>query len=245
MKEEFNITPAMSDIDIIRCVNKWLLKKTYSAYDDPCCHRALGIMLNEKGVCSSFAAANHIFLNSFGVECYTVSGQVKPKVKESMVMDWNKYIESTREIIESDDAEKFPTIMKVDPDIIVRNDRRKRPPNPNHAWNVVGIDGYLFHSDPTFNNGRGNEEYLIRTIKGLGDRKSKKWDRFAKGREIPLSPYFRRRGGIYGKHERYSEESVGTHNKGWKRRGIEPIDNDGGGGLGIASIHSDDAGYAG
>ena len=192
VRDEYQITPAMSELDIIRCVNKWLLKKKYLKYEEPFCHRALGIMLKGEGVCASFAAANHILLNSFGVECYTVSGRVNPRTKECVVMDWGGYIDSTGRNLGPFNTCKYSENDRIQPDIVVRsNPSQRNVKNPNHAWNVVGVGGYLFQSDPTFNNGHGNDEYLIRTIKGLNDRISNKWNKFAEGREIPLSPYFR------------------------------------------------------
>ncbi len=138
--------------------------------------RATGILIFNRGVCASFSAANNILLNSFGVKCYTITG--KTENPDKMLLECNK----TLDIAVANgmnEEEKYPNDETNLPikgySKLFSNEEEKRNVKPGHAWNVIDIDGYLFQSDTTFDNGYKNQKHLLRTYPSL-KRKSPKWD---------------------------------------------------------------------
>ena len=100
-------------------------------------HTLLGVLLDSKGVCISFAHTTTVLLNCFGVECHTITGSTLADSGEDYDMKCDPVL---KEVVEQASTDAF----------------YNSPPLPHigHAWNYINIDGRYRHLDVTFNCSR-------------------------------------------------------------------------------------------
>ena len=145
-------------------VNEWLVRncKWCDEGDFRYRHSVLGILLDNKGVCLSFAQATALMLQYSKVPCYVVVGSLK-KTGERRNYQGYRSVDVTRSILGGACGDcicndwggcKTPAV-----DSDSRNGRVRtwedfigtRP--GTHAWNYVQLTGGNRHLDVTFNTG--------------------------------------------------------------------------------------------
>lgn len=170
-----NIDQCRSQLEVEKAVNDWLVKngkwtdadeeKEREEYHRR--HNVLGILLDGKGVCISFAQAASLLLNCFGVQSFVIIG----RMKEGNDFVWGKGYKpldliDTMEEIDEIYCDNLP--MKK-PDSLFNNGHLKKPLDYSdeewdswqiigHAWNYVCIDGKDRQLDVTFNAAAGGKK---------------------------------------------------------------------------------------
>ena len=178
---ELNITNCRSDLEKEIAVNDWLCDNC-SYYDNPdyhMGHSVLGILLERRGVCSSFALATSLLLMCFGVKCYPIDGKMKnPHMKENYIGYRPKdYLDNMMD--ETENEPKELTVMPPKKIVFEKNigfEEYNFKDFVGHAWNYVNIEGRWRHLDVTFNNGnhKGSNGKNIHSFFNLTDLEIKK-----------------------------------------------------------------------
>lgn len=169
-----DIDHCRSDLEVEKAVNDWLVKNGTWEDEDPGSktyarrHNVLGILLDGKGVCLSFAQAASLLLNCFGIKSRVVTGRLKneDRKKEFLGFKPNALIYQVERVDygSCDNNQNVPTDMM----------RQNQSPKPyriiingydyadeeclmkgllTHAWNMVYVDGRERQIDVTFNAG--------------------------------------------------------------------------------------------
>ena len=157
--DEMGIEKCRTDLEIELIVNDWLCEHCVydmTIKDFHLRHLVVGILLNGRGVCSSFALTTALLLMCFGVKCYPIRGRMlDPRYKQEMPgyrpyehmkildgTDENKTEMSTNKPMEKPKNIKEIGCKEYDSNKI-----------EGHAWNYVYIEGKGRHLDVTFNCG--------------------------------------------------------------------------------------------
>lgn len=160
MYDELSIADCGTDLEIELAVNDWMCENcTYcKEMDFHIKHSVLGILLEKRGVCSSFALCTSLLLSSFGVECYAIGGRLKNSndkdffsgIRPSECMD------ELLDVGELDSKYELTTYRPDEPKKFRKEmgfEEYDREDFVGHAWNYVFIEGRGRHLDVTFDNG--------------------------------------------------------------------------------------------
>lgn len=131
-------------------VNEWLVQKCeYCKEGDfRIRHDIRGILLENKGVCISYAQTASLLLNCFGVKCYVVQGYMKNAQTKHDIPGYDEIEYSERMGPCENTCEQkeiYPTINMLE--------EEPQAGHETHAWNYVRVDGKMRHLDCTFNSG--------------------------------------------------------------------------------------------
>ena len=149
--DKMKISKCTTDLEIEYVVNEWLV--SHCKWDDTVgyrtAHSVIGILMNGRGVCSSFALTTSLLLNCFGVKCYTVHGKVGDK---------EKYVGGS--MLDCDRLKKSLIAPLTDRRIDCCMDEGDNK-NETHLWNYVKLNGKGRHLDVTFNAGNKSKPWKV------------------------------------------------------------------------------------
>lgn len=195
---ELGIKNCHSDHCVIMNVAEWVKdsciwvkeKLTHTKQED--LFRVSGLLLDHRGVCSSVAATVNVLLNSFGVECYSISGYVNSTPSEELNPD--EYLGGNIgiDLREHDLICQSELINHNTNDCLLyypysRGSMSKCPDigygvygPESHAWNVVKVNGDYYHVDVTFYMSSSDSHYLHFNYDS-SSRTSRMWDSYLRG----------------------------------------------------------------
>lgn len=127
-KSELEVEKRVNDYLVEHCV--WNDEGDYHRQ-----HTLLGILLDGRGVCISFAQTVTMLLRCFGVKCYTVKGVVSD-TPYGRGNGLGHYLDKILDPINQSKDDKITDGISYE----------------THAWNVVFLDGCERHLDTTFNH---------------------------------------------------------------------------------------------
>lgn len=133
---DIGIGSCKTDLEKEKAVNDYLVDNCVwdPSSEDRRSHTLLGVLLDSKGVCISFAHTTTVLLNCFGVECHTVTGSTLADSGEDYDMKCDPVLKAVAEQTSTDAFYNSPPL-----------------PHIGHAWNYINIDGRYRHLDVTFN----------------------------------------------------------------------------------------------
>lgn len=152
--ESLSIKQCKTKLEIELVVNDWMCEKcTYcKEMDYHIRHSVLGVLLEGRGVCSSFALCTSLLLSCFGIECHTVSGKMKNS-HDTETITGIKPSEFMDQLMELSEQKDYYDYTFKNPYEELGFEEYDDPNLIGHAWNYLILDGRERYLDVTFNNG--------------------------------------------------------------------------------------------
>lgn len=158
--ESMSISRCRTELKIELTVNDWMCQNCSYCMDMGYLtkHSVIGILLEGRGVCGSFALCTSLLLNCFGVKCFSISGELKnPGTKDNFKgMRPKEYMDELSSAYGMDSRSN--ELLRTKLDMVGFNrelgfEQYDYEDFVSHAWNYVVIEGRERHLDVSFNNG--------------------------------------------------------------------------------------------